>query len=264
MQWYVLLVVCSLINWTLETVKWQMLVHAFNPLAFGKAFRSILSGVAISQLLPYKTGEYLGRLLYVKDENKLNAGLLSVVGSFSQLLITVLFGLIGFLIIQPIAYSNYFVVSLILLLAVGLLFYWFLPQTSLKLNNPFIAKLQTALGLTNRPLLLKILGLSMVRYLSFLIPYSLLAWHFDLGLQASVVDCFFAVSCIFFMQTVAPNFIFTDVALRLVIPVIVFSGINSSGTTMDYVPGMMVYIFNVAFPMLTGAFLIMFAKFRQS
>jgi uncharacterized membrane protein YbhN (UPF0104 family) len=263
--WYLFLILASAVNWSLETYKWQILLKRFNPLGFKQAFISVLSGAAISQLLPYKMGEYLGRLVYVSDKNKWNAGLLSVVGSYSQLLITLVLGLISFLIIKPIPYAQHFVISLGLLIIIGILFYWLLPFFSFTKKYIVTAKLQVALKLTNRKDLLLVLGISFIRYLSFLVPYSLLAWHLGLSNQASLEFHLLAVSCIFFMQTVAPNFIVTDIAIRLTVPLIVFT-LNGVLPTIgnEYLPGILIYIFNVVLPMLVGTIFIMFAKLKRS
>lgn len=268
MQWYVLLVLASMVNWSLETFKWQYLIRTINPLSFSKALSSILSGVAVSQLLPYKTGEYLGRLMFVKEHNRLNAGLLSVIGSYSQLLITLVLGLFSFIYLKPLVISDGLVVSIALLIGLGLLFYFFLPSARFGLLRSFLSnrlldKLRQAVALTTASQLLRVLSISALRYLSFLLPYSLLAWHFGLSMQASIMHHVMAVSCIFFIQSVAPNFILTDVAIRLTVPVMVFSFGNLAVTGLEYVPGLLVYVFNVALPMLLGAFLIMFAKYKQ-
>lgn len=267
-KWYILLFFASILNWSLETFKWQYLIRSVNPLSFSKAMRSILSGVAVSQLLPYKTGEYLGRLMFVKEQHRLNAGLLSVIGSYSQLLITLLFGLFSFLYLQPIEVSNILMVFMMLAISLALVFYFLIPNSRFKILNAFLSnglidKLRQAVSLTSPQILLKVMIISILRYGSFLLPYSLLAWHFELSMQATLLHHMMAVSCIFFIQSVAPNFILTDVAIRLTIPVMVFSFGNSVITGLEYVPGLLVYIFNVAIPMLIGAFLIMFAKYKQ-
>ena len=263
-KWYFLLLISSAINWRLETYKWQLLIKKFNPLRLKKALASVLSGVAVSQLLPYKTGEYLGRLVYISNRNKWNAGLLSVVGSYSQLLITLLFGIIGFVWIKPIDYATHFILSFSFLILLAFLFYWFLPQYRFTKKYLITAKLQLAISLTTKMQLLKILGISALRYLSFLLPYSLLAWHLELSSGASIGFHMCAVSCIFFIQTFAPNFILTDIALRLTIPLVVFTLSGHLPTQgNEYLPGMLVYIFNVALPMLIGTIIIIFAKLKN-
>ncbi len=268
-QWYLLLVVASITNWSLETYKWQYLIRNINPLTFGKALRSVLSGVAVAQLLPYKTGEYFGRLMFVKTSHRLNAGLLSVIGSYSQLLITMLLGIISFIYLRPIVFSNTLLICLVLTLLMGFLFYFLLPSNHFKLlstflNSALIEKLRQLVNVTSVSELLKVLMISALRYLTFLLPYGLLAWHYGLSMEASLFHQLMAVSCIFFIQSAAPNFILTDVALRLTIPVLVFSFGNLPITGLEYVPGLLVYIFNVAVPMLIGAILIMFAKYKQT
>jgi hypothetical protein len=267
MKWYLLLLIASIANWSLETYKWQYLIRKLNPLTFGKALRSILSGVAVAQLLPYKTGEYLGRLMYVKTSHRLNAGLLSVIGSYSQLLITLLLGMFSFVYLKPIALSNTLLLSIGLAVLLGFLFYFLLPGNHFKwlstfLNNALIEKLKHVVRLTTVSELLTVLMISALRYLTFLLPYALLAWHYGLSMEASLFQQLMAVSCIFFIQSVAPNFILTDVALRLTVPVLVFSFGDLPITGLEYVPGLLVYVFNVAIPMLIGAILIMFAKYK--
>jgi hypothetical protein len=269
LSWYVLLFVASICNWSLETYKWQFLIRKINPLTFGLALRSILSGVAVAQLLPYKTGEYLGRLMYVKTTHRLNAGLLSVIGSYSQLLITLLLGIFSFVYLEPIALSNTLLLSISLAVVLGFLFYFLLPGNHFKwlstfLNQALIEKLRHVVRLTTLPELLTVLLISALRYLTFLLPYALLAWHYGLSMEASFLHHIMAVSCIFFIQSVAPNFILTDVALRLTVPVLVFSFGNMPISGLEYVPGLLVYVFNVAVPMLIGAILIMFAKYKQA
>lgn len=268
MVWYVLLVFASALNWSLETYKWRYLLRTLNPLSFSKAMQSILSGVAVSQLLPYKTGEYLGRLMFVKEQNRLNAGLLSVIGSYSQLLITLLVGLFSFIYLKPIPISNLLLASIVFLILLGLLFYFLLPKTQFKLLATFLStkvidKFRQAVALTNSATLSMVLLISGLRYLVFLLPYSLLAWHYELSAQAGIFHHIMAVSCIFFIQSIAPNFILTDVAIRLTIPVMVFSFGNAEISGLEYVPGLLVYVFNVAIPMLVGAILITFAKYKQ-
>ena len=83
-------------NWGIEARKWQLLIKPLQPMPFIRAFRAILSGVSFSINTPNRIGEYGGRVLYVRNNrSKLKAIAATMVGSFSQLIITVIFGLIG-------------------------------------------------------------------------------------------------------------------------------------------------------------------------
>ncbi|MCK7559184.1 flippase-like domain-containing protein [Chitinophaga sedimenti] len=88
-------ILLMLLNWGIEARKWQLLVKPLEAVPFRRAFMAILSGVSLSINTPNRIGEYGGRILYVKNRNKLKAIAATVVGSFSQLIATAVFGLAG-------------------------------------------------------------------------------------------------------------------------------------------------------------------------
>jgi uncharacterized membrane protein YbhN (UPF0104 family) len=91
-----LVIVGMFINWGIEARKWQMLIRPLQPMSFLRSFSAILSGVSLSINTPNRIGEYGGRVLYVRNNrSKLKAIAATMVGSFSQLLVTIIFGLIG-------------------------------------------------------------------------------------------------------------------------------------------------------------------------
>jgi hypothetical protein len=105
--------------------------------------------------------------------------------------------------------------------------------------------------------------MSLLRYVSFVVPYALLAHHFDLPAGASFVYVLVAVACIYFLQTVSPNFILTDIVIRLSVPALVFSGTMDSANGTEYIPGMFIYLFNIAIPMCIGAVVLLSARIRK-
>lgn len=261
--WYLILPLFAIVNWLLEIKKWQFLATRLENHSFRTAIKSVLSGVAVSQLLPYRTGEYLGRLAYISDENKIRAGVLSVAGSFSQLLITLIFGLSAFIILHPLDYPVSFTVSFILLLVLLLTGYVYLPQFNALKNNAFFRAIREALQVLKKADMYRLLLFSGLRYLAFLIPYALLALYFGLGKNDTLLYMFTAVACIYFLQTVSPNFILTDIAIRISVPALVFSGSFDQINGVDHLPGMIIYVFNVAVPMCLGAMILLLMKLRK-
>jgi hypothetical protein len=261
--WFIVLPVFAILNWSLEMKKWQYLVLKLEKHSFKEAAKGVMSGVAVSQLLPYRTGEYLGRLAFVKDENKIEAGILSVAGSFSQLLITLLFGIAAFVYLEPIPYPISFLVSFLALLLLLVFGYMYLPQFKALNQFVFFQKLKHALQLLNTKDLIYLLLMSFLRYISFVLPFSLLVLYFDLGIDSSVFYAMTAVACIYFLQTVSPNFILTDIAIRIGVSTLVFSGSMFEINTLDYVPGLVIYVFNVLIPMFIGAFVLILLKLKR-
>ena len=261
--WYLLLIGFSALNWSIETWKWQFLVRKLEPISFKKALKSVLSGVAVSQLLPYRTGEYLGRLAYISDRNKLSAGFLSVAGSFAQLLATLTFGVLAFTYLKPIPYPSYALglfIALFVLLCVG---YFYLPQFRRFKRFVFFEVLRSAFMRLKTKDLFIIFALSVLRYATFVIPYALMAHHFNLPVSSSLYAGITAVACIYFLQTISPNFILTDIVIRMSVPALVFSGQMEAVSGMEYIPGMFIYLFNIAIPMCLGAVILLLVKLKK-
>src|SRR4051812_40937405 len=105
------------INWSFEAVKWQSVIGHIQRLSFFTAFKAILSGLSVSLAMntPNGSGEYVGRILYVEEGNRIRAITLTFVASLSQLIITMLLGTIGFFLIHDRIYGatkQIFVLSL--------------------------------------------------------------------------------------------------------------------------------------------------------
>ena len=61
------------VNWGIEARKWQLLMKAVQPMSFITAFKSVLCGVTLSLNTPNRMGEYGGRILFVKEGNRIKA-----------------------------------------------------------------------------------------------------------------------------------------------------------------------------------------------
>src|SRR5437762_6135815 len=96
----VMVVFLMLLNWSIEAMKWRLAIQEIQPLGFLKAFRAVLSGVSFSVNTPNRIGEYLGRVLYMEEGNRLRAVSLTIVCSISQLIVTLFVGLIGLFCIR--------------------------------------------------------------------------------------------------------------------------------------------------------------------
>ncbi|MCC6818527.1 MAG: flippase-like domain-containing protein [Bacteroidia bacterium] len=265
LDWYWLpfLLVLSVLNWGIETRKWQYLICKLEIQSFKVAFKSVLCGITVAQLLPFRTGEYLGRLAYVKDENKINAGILSIAGSFTQLVITLFVGAIAFLFIRPFNIPYSFIVTFSTLLVLLILGYFHLPQMQF-LRKMFLFKtIHEALKMLKVKDVLRLIGFSFLRYLVFLFPYALLIVNYNLGIETGLIAASLSAACIFLLQTVSPSFILTDLAVRISVPAIVLSGTFEASNPIDYLPGMIIYTVNVLLPMLLGAIILLTIKLKK-
>jgi hypothetical protein len=82
-------------NWGVEAFKWKLLMQPLQKITFAKAFKAIFAGTSFAANTPNRVGEYFGRMIYMEEGKRLQSIPLTVTGSFSQLIITLIAGFIG-------------------------------------------------------------------------------------------------------------------------------------------------------------------------
>ena len=94
------IILLMFVNWGLETRKWQVLLRHLHKISFWQAFKAILSGLAFALNTPNRIGEYGGRVLFIPEGKRVRAVSLTLAGSFSQLLVTLLLGSFGLFVLS--------------------------------------------------------------------------------------------------------------------------------------------------------------------
>ena len=98
-HWFIMVIVLIMmfLNWFLEALKWQFLIKKIENISFVKSVRAVFSGITVSAFTPNRVGEYGGRIFCLDTADRLQAVLITVIGSMAQLLTTVFFGCVGIL-----------------------------------------------------------------------------------------------------------------------------------------------------------------------
>ena len=263
-------IVLMIVNWSLEAVKWKASVKAVQQVSFLKAFRAVLSGVSFSVSTPNRVGEYLGRVLYMDEGNRLKTISITITGSISQLIITLLMGCIGLIllrseietgqIISPL-WIKVILYGVIAVLSVLLLFYfrlsWLIKWVDRLPGSNRFAYLINALEDFNAGLLIKLLLLSFLRFLVFIVQYYLLFRLF--AVDISLWQCLWSVSITFFVLAVIPSFAIADIGLRgeVAIKLIGLFSINQLGILFTTIT---IWFVNLIVPAIIGSLLILGIK----
>src|SRR5262245_35141194 len=71
--------VLMIVNWGVESIKWKLAIQRIQKVSFFTSFKAILSGTSFSVTTPNRVGEYLGRVLYMEEGNRLKAIALTIV-----------------------------------------------------------------------------------------------------------------------------------------------------------------------------------------
>lgn len=262
----VMVVLLMIVNWSIETVKWQLSVKQVQKVSFGRALQAVLSGVSFSVTTPNRIGEYLGRVLYMDEGNRLKTISLTIVSSISQLIITILMGGIGLIILRPVIEEQQ-IISLLWMkvilygvwgvLLVLTLFYfrlsWIIKWVGRLPGSKRFAYLVKALEDFNATLLLKLLSLSLIRFIVFIVQYYLLFDLFDV--DVSGWQAFWTVSVSFLVMAIIPTIAIAELAQRGKVTIAIvglYSG-NELGMTFATAG---IWFINLILPAILGSLLI--------
>ncbi len=270
-----LLLACLLVfvNWGIEALKWQIQLKPLEKISFINAYKSVLAGFSITMLTPNRVGEYGGRILYVSDEKRLDAIPLTILGSISQLFITILMGFVALVSLRFFstdlllfkslpAYTADILLYLslsaaifliLLYLRVGLVVKFLSRVGFLKKFIPHIVLLNTF----SRKQLLRILFLSFLRYSVFILQYILLLHVMQV--QISFFVCFKLLSIFYLVMAMAPTIGFAELPIRAAASLEILQ-LYSNNFLGIQAAGLGIFIINLVVPAIVGSLLILGIK----
>jgi len=266
-----------IVNWGFEARKWQLLIAHLQHLSFIKAFESVLSGSSVTMLTPNRVGEYGGRILYVDEGNRIKAISLTIVGSISQLLITMFMGCLGLtylrffsqnnnaLNVLPDVWSNILLYISIAFTLVLLLFYfrisWLVRMMEKVPALQKIVKHIQVLDEFSNKQLLHILFLSFIRYVVFVVQYILLLQVMQTGIGS--ITGFWLISVFYLVLAIAPTFGFIELPVRAKASweILRYYSNNELGVGAA---ALGIWFINLVIPAIIGSLLILSIKIVKS
>ncbi len=209
-----------IVNWTIEAAKWRTLLQDTEQFSLLRSLQSVLTGQAVSMITPNRIGEYMGRILYLKNINKIQGVTVTIVGSFAQLIVTGFLGLTGLIYyITRVNYAPWLNVLLIssVLLCIGLTYFYFHLYKVIEWTNgiSFLKKIRVYLEVVKRfdkPRLLKILLFSLLRYSVYTIQFVILLHVMQV--KASMPDLVFTICLIYWAMAIVPTIAIAEIGVR--------------------------------------------------
>jgi hypothetical protein len=268
---FMLVVALMFVNWGLEAKKWQILIRTIQDVSFFRAFRAILSGQAFALNTINGLGEYVGRIVYLNEGNRIRAISISIVGNFSQLIVTFVMGLFGLLYMRLFLLSNdqtfkglsvfWFDALMWSLLVANILFimlYFSLSWiTKMFERIPFVSKysfyIQEVENLSWKELT-RILSLSLIRYLVFVAQYLLLSQVFKV--EADWIALGWLVSVMFLVLAIVPSITLAELGLRGELSIQLI-GLISGSTIGILFTATGIWMINKVLPALAGSLFIL-------
>ena len=263
----ILVIFLMLVQWMAEAKKWQLLLQGILFVPFGKAVKSIFSGIAFSISTPNRFGEFIGRILHLPKEARLQGTTCTFIGNFAQLIATCFAGAIGLVFTQSDQLLNNksvfgtFISSIKIAAPITFLFFVFIYfQAAIFFKwlskFKFLEKWKNNLiGLSEIPfyILLKVLAWSFLRYAIFMVQY----WLFFqlLDVHIGFLETCMGLSVMLLWLAVIPTVSIVELGLRWQFSIFLLSPFSSNalGLTMAVT---FVWLLNLMLPALVGAFLL--------
>lgn len=276
-QWWKFPVILILmaVNWGVEARKWQVLLKPVERISWFRSFKATLTGVAFALNTPNRIGEYGGRVLYIREGNRLKAISLTLVGSMSQFLVTMVVGCGGLLFLlnlpeaaTPFIQSGSYRFWIRVLLSfvaifsiIGLLIYfrlgWIIRVAdklpAFKKLTPHIEVLESL----NGNLLLRLCSLSLTRYIVFAVQYILMIQLLNVDIPGW--PAFWLVSVMFLVLAIVPTIALAELGLRGQVSLELF-GIFSGNKLAITASAAGIWAINLVLPALIGSLLTLSIK----
>ncbi len=271
----VLVLLLMPVNWGIEIIKWRYLIFKIEKISLYNSFKAVLVGISFSSFTPNRVGDYFGRALMLENSDKKIGVLITIVGSIAQTIVTIVAGTIGFILFNNILFTNvfitgnvYYVLNLTILIIFNVLVLLFYFKISLL--NTFILKIKLLKRLksyfqvlTNYTFdeLLKVLLLSLLRYLVFIFQFYLLLLIFNI--QIDVLNGIAIISVIYLVTTIIPTIALTELGIKGAAAIYFFelyfkqTSYYSDDIAINVVAATFVlWILNLAIPALIGSFYV--------
>lgn len=264
-----------LLNWFLEALKWRLLISPVEKVSVWTALKAIFSGITISIFTPNRVGEYGGRIFHLKSADRLDATLLTIVGSYAQLVVTLTTGITAsyffipeYLGTGPVTTLQYNLIGIPVLVLCALLIVLFLNTRLLTIIINWLpipkkyAHYADVFQYHNFATLGTVFLASLSRYAIFTFQFYILLHIFNI--DVNYVNAMMMVSMTYFVMTAIPTFAITELGVRGSVSVY-FLGMLSTNVAGIFTASAMLWLINLAVPALLGVvFIFQLRFFRKS
>ena len=271
-----------IVNWSVESCKWRYMINKIEKISFIKSLEAVFTGISVSIFTPNRVGEYFGRVFILEKASHIEGILITILGSMSQLLITILTGTIAFLVFIPEYFSHievfsgylyYGMVFIITVLDILLLILYFnvsflssLREKLLRFRLKKFRKYLNVFSHYHLKELTVVIFLSFLRYMIFSYQYYLLLRLF--GISIPLPESMVLISLIFFIITVFPTFALTELGIRDTAALYFFGLYFGTMKLMSddialgiFAASTLLWIVNLAIPAVIGTIFVFRLKF---
>jgi hypothetical protein len=250
LEWGVLLILLFL-NYLVESVKWVQVLKDVNPMSVLESYKSVLVGQAFAFFTPVRSGDYVGRILFLAPETKLKGVAQMAWASYAQLLITLWMGTLALFFNLPFLAWLKWVMPLITFAAFAIYF-------SNRQYKGWLKKLNSLQ--IEQVLKLKLVALSLLKYFIFILQYT---WAVKiLAIPVATIDLWVAVAVLLMCLSIIPAIALTDLVIRGQLIVLLLAPWYSNGLMLISL-STLIWTVNFLIPAIIGSFLLLGFRIKR-
>lgn len=210
------------VNWFFEIIKWRYLIQEVEKIGLWKATKSVFCGLTWAIFTPNRIGEYGGRIMLLKPENRARGAVLMGVGLFAQLVLTSFFGALGIAwfvttFLETPSTVKFAVWMLAVIYGLAFILLYFNVQWVDYLVNKirFLKKIQPFFDVLRAVTITQlgyVLLLSLIRFIIFTSQYVLLMMV--ILPEMAVLPMIIMIFILFFVQSALPTLDIFDFSVR--------------------------------------------------
>ena len=243
------------INWFLEWLKWRVTLDVIDTRVTKKVrMNAFFAGIITGMMTPNMLGNFIGRIYYFERRNRISLIVLTLVSNYAQFIASIIFGVIGILILGkiPIDFEidqiNFLLIGLgIVVIVLYFNFEWILNFFKRKARiHDLIRNIKR-----RRVYRWKILFLSFLRHGIFTLQFSFILHAFGENLSLENV---FWIWQVYLWVTIAPSLILGKLAIRESIAIWVLA-LAGMGELTVLICSFLIWTFNLLLPTIIGLFI---------
>lgn len=273
---FILIAVLLLVplNWGLESAKWRYLMRRIQAMPFYRAAAAVLVGTGLGLFTPNRTGEFLGRVLFIDPGHRIKAAFGTALGSLAQFVVTLVMGTLslGFYLLLELhpPLEGTFINNLMMVLSfsiAGVSLITYLYPGILKRAVELIPILKgwrkhaEVLVEFSKEELVHVLILSAVRYMIFAMQFVLVL--ITVSDYHGLLNVFITTCLMYLITTLVPTIVLTELGVRGAVATTLFVPLGMSASSVLF-STFTIWCFNLLLPAMVGALLFLFAQIKWS
>jgi len=263
-----LVVLLMVVNWVLESFKWQYLARTLVTISIWEAIEAVFCGLTWAIFTPNRIGEYGGRVMFLPNRKRIHGVFAMAVGSFGQNVITNITGLLAslwfiyyFLNINIWLYIGIAVLVVAFLILLNIFYFNIRWIVHLLDRIRFLQKYRRFFDIMGRYSpheLLTVIGYSLARFFVFSFQYYLVI-HLLLP-ELPFFQMMMTVIVFIFIQSAMPSLDLLDIGVRSFTAAHLFSYITNQQLAIIAAVSS-IWLVNLIIPAALGSVFVLKLRF---